>query len=244
MIIFKSITLLLALSLFSNAGKLHTGHIQEGDVYFVQMNYKEAIARYEKEPGSAEAQWKIARANICIVDISQKEEKRAYIINAEKASRKSIAINYNLGEGHTWLAATLGNKAIFEGSKSKVLLCYEIKKELDIALKLNPNDDVAYSILGTYYRVLGNISWLEKQLADIFIGKIPPGGYPDSEAALKKAIALSPRTIRHWYEIGKLYDTWGKEDLARSFFKKGAQLPPQVESDRKRLKEMNDYLND
>jgi len=89
-------------------------------------------------------------------------------------------------------AAALGNIAMFEGSKGKVRLCNEIKQELDRALDLDSLDDVAYSIMGSFYLALGKVSWIERQLASVFLGSLPDGGFEEAEAALRRAIAIAP----------------------------------------------------
>jgi tetratricopeptide (TPR) repeat protein len=216
--------------------------IEMGDKYFHQMRYRDAVAWYELAPGLAEAQWKMARSFVCYADIISDTARKAYLIKAEAAARRCIALNEKDANGHTWLAGTLGNIAVFEGSRAKVRLCNEIKREIDRALVLNPEDDIAYSILGTFYRVLGNISWFEKKLAAAFLGRIPDGGYADSEISFAKAIKISPLTMRHSYELGLLYLDWGKNDKAKQFFLKAQKCPILIGSDKKRLQEINKQL--
>jgi len=209
------------------------------------MRYRDAIAWYKLDSSKAEAQWKIARSYICFGDYtpSDKEQESSYR-NAEKAARKCILLSETNSNGHTWLAAALGNIAIYEGSKTKVKLCQEIKKELDRAIVLNPKDDIAYSILGTFYRVLGNISWIERELALAFIGRIPPGGYTDSEKAFNMSTSLSPKIMRHWFEMGLLYLDWGKKDKAKQAFILAKQCPVLLASDKIRLTDIDTYMKD
>jgi tetratricopeptide (TPR) repeat protein len=216
--------------------------IEMGDKYFHQMRYRDAVAWYELAPALAEAQWKMARAFVCYADIISDTERKAYLLKAEAAARRCIALDEKNANGHTWLAGTLGNIAVFEGSRAKVRLCNEIKEELARALVLNPEDDIAYSILGTFYRVLGNISWFEKKLAAAFLGRIPDGGYADSEVSFVKAINFSPLTMRHSYELGLLYLDWGKNDKAKQFFLKAQKCPVLIGSDKKRLQEISKQL--
>lgn len=216
--------------------------IKTGDHYFDLMRYRDAIAWYSTDSTNAEAQWKIARAYICYGDYVPKTQKEAAFRSAEKAARNCIRISETNGNGHTWLAAALGNIAMYEGSRSKVRMCTQIKNELNRAIALNPKDDVAYSILGSFYRVLGNISWLEHELAVAFIGKIPEGGFADSEKALKQAATLEPLIMRHWYEQGLTYMDWGKEDLAKQAFLKAAACPLLLASDASKLQKTKSYL--
>ena len=110
-------------------------------------------------------------------------------------------------------------------------LCTVIRQELDCAIELNPRDDIAWSILGTFYRNLGNVSWIERRLATLFLGELPEGGYVESERALKQAIALAPRVIRHHFELGVLYQDMGRDSDAVGEFKRAVLLPPLLESD-------------
>jgi len=107
----------------------------------------------------------------------------------------------------------------------------EIEEELQTAVRLNPRDDVAYSILGSFYRALGNVSWIERALANIFLGGIPSGGYEEAEAAIRQAIEIAPSVLRHQFELALLYLDWEKEEEARTALERAATLPVLVASD-------------
>jgi len=221
----------LSSSIFSQSSE----SIVRGDTYFNLMRYKDAIAWYNLDSSKAEAQWKIARAYVCYGDNAAASEKEPNFRQAVKAAKRCIQLEETNSNGHTWLAAALGNTAMYEGSKTKVLFCNQIKAELTRSITLNPNDDIAYSIFGSFYREIGNISWFEKQLAMTFIGKIPDGTYEDSERNFAKAIALNPNIMRHWYELGLLYVYWDKTPQAIAAFNKAKLCPVYVSSDNKRL---------
>lgn len=200
-----------------------------GDAAFQRMEYDSAVRSYDSvasvQPRDAGALWRLARVEVCIADTIQGSGQESYYRTAADNARKCIAIDSTISEGHSWLAAALGNLAMYEGSRKKVELCQTIKTELDRALQLDPDNDLAYSILGSFYRALGNISWLERTLANILYGSIPSGGYAEGEIALKKAIALAPNVIRHHFELGMLYTDWGKQDEAKSEFEIAARCP-------------------
>ncbi|ABG60853.1 conserved hypothetical protein, with TPR repeat [Cytophaga hutchinsonii ATCC 33406] len=242
LLIILTIGLLLVNAICVSALGQTSESIARGDVYFGLMRYRDAIAWYKLDSTKAEAQWKIARAYVCYGDNAVPAEKEYNFRNAVRAANKCIELEETNANGHTWLAAALGNTAMYEGSKTKVRLCTQIKKELNRAIALNPKDDIAYSILGSFYREIGNISWLEKQLAMTFIGKIPDGTYEDSEKAFAKAIALNPTIMRHWYEQGLLYKYWNKNEQAIASFNKAKACPVFVSSDNKRLAAIEVYL--
>jgi tetratricopeptide (TPR) repeat protein len=209
--------------------------IAKGDYYFNLMRYKDAIAWYNLDSSKAEAQWKIAKAYVCHGDKSTTTDKEMHYKLAVTAAKRCIQIEETNSNGHTWLAAALGNTAMYEGSKTKVMLATQIKAELLRAIALNPNDDIAYSILGSFYREVANISWLEKKLALTFIGKIPDGTFQDSKNAFDKSIALNPTLMRNWYELGLLYIYWDKDAEAKTAFLKAQTCAVLIWSDYDRL---------
>jgi tetratricopeptide (TPR) repeat protein len=222
--------------------------IENGDAEFLHIHYPEAIAIYEsglaEDSRNADLLWRLSRVYVCLSDVSPKDESEALYRKAVDYARKCIEADSAKSEGHAWLAASLGSVAMFEGSRSKVKLSHEIKKEVDKAILLNPGNDIAYTILGSFYRALGNVNWFERNLASLLFGGLPEGGRRESEVALKKAIQLAPNVMRHPYELGLLYLDWSRKEEAKAIFEKAVQLPIGLASDAKRLKKMNGFLED
>lgn len=210
-----------------------------GDGAFRAMNYASAVRSYDSvaaaQPRSAEPLWRLARVEVCIGDTVPRPDQQAHYRMAADFARKCIALDPTSAEGHSWLAAALGNVAMDEGSKGKVRLCDTIKGELDRAIQLDSTDDLAYSILGSFYRALGKVNWIERTLAKLLYGSLPAGGFPEAEAALEKAISLSPTIMRHHFELGLLYKDWGRPRRARAEFQLALSCPIQVASDRRRV---------
>ena len=206
-----------------------------GDAEFARLEYDRAAEAYlsagATTADSAEYLWRLARLYVCAGDIAGPEKKEETYRKAVAFAERCIQADSTLAAGHTWKAAALGNIAMFEGSKGRVRLCNEIKHELDRALALDPLDDVAYSITGSFYRALGNVSWIERRLASVFLGSLPEGGYEEAEAALRRAIAIAPRIVRHRFELGLLLKDVGKKKEAIEAFRAASELPVTVASD-------------
>ena len=142
-----------------------------------------------------------------------------------------------------WRAAAHGYIALDAGKSDQVKLSHELLREVKTALVLNPDDDAAYSIRGSFYRALGNVTWFQRQLAAIFVGRIPKGGYEEAEAALKKAIAIAPDVMRHQYELGILYLDMDRQEEAQQVLLRAATLPIKVAIDRPRLAKIHELLS-
>lgn len=235
---------LLFLLFGASAMPANTSAIAAGDSAFIALRYADARHSYEaslaSRPADPAVLWRLSRLTNIEAGSSSGDTKRALYQEAEKYARACVRSDSTVAEGYTWLAVSLGNLAMFEGSKAKVRMCTEIKNALDRALLLKPDDDIAYTILGSFYRALGNVSWIERQLASVFLGTLPDGGYPEAEVALKKAIALAPGTLRHRKELGMLYIDWGKEEQAKMVLREALHLPIALasdEADKQRIRE-------
>jgi tetratricopeptide (TPR) repeat protein len=229
------ITGLLTGFLVMFAGILSPSSLARGDQAFLSIDYPRAQAIYDSvlvsTEDSADVLWRLARLYVCNGDVAPEDERLALYRLAEGYAHGCIRADSMMPEGHTWMAAALGNIAMFEGGKTKVKLCTMIKLELDCSIRLDPDDDVAYSILGSFYRALGNVSWIERQLVSIFLGGLPAGGFEDAEAALRKAISLSPDIIRHHYELGELFIDLDRNQEALEEFRLVEGLPVRLALD-------------
>jgi tetratricopeptide (TPR) repeat protein len=230
----------LAFVLFFVGGLIpsSTSSLDRGDQEFAGRNYPVALAVYDsaltRSGDSAGVLWRLARVYVCLADVAPEERRLNLYRQAESYAVRSISADSTKSEGHSWRAAALGNVAMFEGSKTKVMLCTVIKQELDRAIEINPRDDIAFSILGSFYMTLGNVSWFERQMANLFLGDLPEGGYDESERALRQAIALAPQVIRHHFELGTLYQELDRHEEALAEFRQVLSLPLLLASDESR----------
>ncbi len=217
-----------------------------GDEDFFRIEYPAAIKAYEDQlqsvPNDADILWKLARVYVCSGEVKDPPESESFFKKAEAYARRCIACDSTKSEGHTWLAAALGYLALNASLKEQIRLTNELQHVLDKALALNPNNDAAYSILGSFYRALGNVSWLQRHLASLFMGRLPAGDFEDGEKAFKKAIFLAPDVMRHHYELGVLYLDWDRKEEARTALELAATLPIRVAIDRPRLEKIKELL--
>jgi tetratricopeptide (TPR) repeat protein len=223
-----------------------TSKLTAGDEAFLKMEYESAMGFYtaalDQHPNDPEVLWRLARAYVCKGEVHEGEERTAECKQAEVYARQCIEADSMKSEGHSWRAAALGYIALDAGKGEQITLSHELLREVELAIRLNPNDDAAYSIKGSFYRALGNVSWFQRQLAALFVGKVPSGGFVEAEAALKKAIALAPDVMRHEYELGILYIDMDRREEARKVLAHAATLPIKVAIDRPRLKKIQELL--
>lgn len=222
--------------------------VLQGDEAFLAMDYTQAVTLYnaalDQQPKDPDVLWRLARVFVCKGEVLEGEERTADCRKAEVYARKCIAQDSVSSEGHCWLAAALGYIALDATKSEQVKLSHDLLREANVAIALNPNNDAAYSIKGSLFRALGNVSWFQRQLATIFVGKVPQGGFEEAEEALKKAVALAPDVMRHQYELGILYIDMDRREEARKVLEHAATLPIKVAIDGPRLKKIQEFLTE
>ena len=178
-----------------------------------------AIPRYEeilkRNPGDYNALWNLARCyseQAMLVDIENVSE--GYLHKAIDYGRKAVSLNEKGYEGHLYLAEALGILLKYEGPVDRVRLVRAVKKEAETAIELQPRHYRAYLILGMWHRKVEGASWLEKKLADIFLGGVPKSSLKEAEKNLKKSIELKDNFPKTHYELAMVYKTLGNKKLA------------------------------
>jgi len=219
--------------------------LDAADQAFRSLRYEEADSLYttmlQTGQESSDLYWKLARLNISIaesIDPGESTKKMPFYSKAVDYARKSVQLDGNNASAHTWLAASLALKADKIGAKEKVNRAAEIKKELEKALELNPNDDVAWSMLGSYNYQISKIGWFNRFMGNTFVGGMPKGSREEAEKNFKKAISLNPRVIRHYHELALLYLDENRKKDALNILRIAETRPVLIKSDTRRLKEI------
>jgi Flp pilus assembly protein TadD len=128
-------------------------------------------------------------------------------------------------------AITLGKMLPILPTKEQVGASPKIKQSVDKALKLDPNNDTAWHVLGRWNRVLADVNLLKRALAEMLYGALPKGSNEEAERDMKKAIELNPNRLMHYIELGRIYAQMGRKDDARQFINKGLAMPDSEKDD-------------
>uniref|UniRef100_Q3ARH2 Regulator of microtubule dynamics protein 1 n=1 Tax=Chlorobium chlorochromatii (strain CaD3) TaxID=340177 RepID=Q3ARH2_CHLCH len=214
-----------------------------------KARYPQADSLYNvllrQNPSNTEVNWKLARLQISLGESlppSQQPVRLRHYRQAENYARTAIAIDSTEAPAHIWLAASLGLMADKIGPQEKLKRAEEIKRALDTAVRLNPDDATAHSLLGTYYYEASKIGWFRRMIGNTFVGTMPQGNKELAEKEFRRSIALDPRMIRNYHDLAKLYLDMGRKAEAITLLKTALNKPILVESDKRRLEQIRELL--
>jgi tetratricopeptide (TPR) repeat protein len=245
----KSILLsLILLSLSFGQDKI-SGLINMGDSLYSKFDNKGALEKYlaalQIDSLNYEANWKAARAFVDVGETLEGDSRAMNYTSGEIHARRATRIDSTGSKGHLFLSIALGRVALDASAKKRIQLSKEIKKEVDLAIKYDPNDDIAYHVLGRWNRKLSNLSWIEKTFANMFLGGVPEEASNENAIkSFKRAIEINPEHINHHLELGITYQMLGWNQLARTEFQKCLDLPKSDSDDDRYKAEAQERIND
>ncbi len=215
----------------------------DGQKYDEAHRLAESLLR--QNPNDAEILWRLSNYTINDGDAEgDRERKERLYRKAVDYAERAVQSDNNNAFAHAYVAAACGSYAMFAGGKEKVKLANRIRDELDIALKLDPDNQVAHTIYGTWHREVAEVSWIERQLANVFLGSMPDGSIERSISHLKKAVKVAPNVLRHRFELGRSYIAAGREKEAAESYRAALKCPDGWKVDPRRRARMNKWLSE
>jgi tetratricopeptide (TPR) repeat protein len=182
--------------------------LAEGGEAVARFDLNKAITAYQTalkiDPNNYDANWKSARAYADKATLGPENpgEQKKLCVEAAHFAREAVRLNPDDSKGHVYLAIAVGKLALYEGGKRKVELSNEVKREAEKAAKINPKEDLAYHVLGIWYREMAELNWMLKEFAEFLYGKFAPASLDQALSNLRKATELAPNVVAHHVELG------------------------------------------
>jgi len=196
-------------SIFENVDKLYGTNDFSGAL--------EECERLEASgPVDYEILWRLARSYSMAGYLEKKKSgRRKYLAKAIDYSRKAIELDGSRFEAHLHLSESLGILSNMSPPKKKVAYSREVRTAAERAIALEPSNSKAYTVLGMWHRKAVQASWIEKSIADAFLGGLPDASLEEAVGYLIKAVELDSGLMKSHYELALVYEALNKNDLAR-----------------------------
>ena len=198
-----------------------------------------------EHPGDAEILWRLANHAINDGDAAENAERQEKLFRtAVSYAERAVKADARNAMARAFLAASYGSYAMYAGGEEKVKLANRIRDELDATLKMDADNQVAHTIYGTWHREVAEVSWIERKLANLFLGSMPDGSLDRSIWHLKKAIEVAPTVLRHRFELGLSYIAADRDREAAAAFRAALKCPDGWKIDPIRRPRMRAWLRD
>jgi tetratricopeptide (TPR) repeat protein len=146
-------------------------------------------------------------------------------------ANKAINASPLSDEANVSMAMILGKASLTKSGREKLKDAKLIKKHLETALKTNPNNYLAWHILGRWNYEISNISAIERAGARLFYGGVPQGSIKNAIMYLEKARTLSPYFVLNYLSLANAYHKDGQTAKAITLLKTIQPFPVNTEDD-------------
>jgi tetratricopeptide (TPR) repeat protein len=227
-------------------------YIAKGNSFYKKFDLKNAAENYElaykQNPSNYITLLKVTRIyNDLGEDFYELKDEE----NAEDAINKAVKyaeVFYSKfpdsAHVYTLFAMSYGNLALYKGGNEKVKLAHKIKENAEKAIKIDPNDYLAYIISSIYHRQIASLSWFERAFANTFFGKVPDGSLEESERLMLNALRLQPNAVIAMFHLSLTYQEMDNELKEIEWLKKTIDAPINDFRDKYAKKKANERLKD
>jgi tetratricopeptide (TPR) repeat protein len=211
--------------------------IQKGDALDRQWDTNQALQIYlqaaQTSSKDGEILYRIAREyGLSMDDVAAAAAKRERGEKALDYAKQAVAADPKNANAQLALAISYGRLAPFLDNKTKMSYGGLVKTHADLALSLNPNDDLTYHVLGAWNYEFSNLNPILRAIASALYGSLPNASNEEAVQDFQKALALNPNRISSHVELGRTYIALGQNAKARVELEKALSLPEVEKDDR------------
>jgi tetratricopeptide (TPR) repeat protein len=222
--------------------------IKNGDAYYAKLQAADALRFYlpaEKlEPNNEHLLVRISREYRHLMsDATKPEEKRRLGGIAVDYAKRAVALGPNDPDAQLAVAISYGRLQPLEGNWDKIQASRIIKEAADKVIRLDPQSDLGWHLLGRWHKGLADIDAVKRTLAQLVYGEVlPQSTYEEAARCFEKAIELNPNRPMHYIELGRVYAQMGRNDDARRFITKGLAMQNTEKDDPETKREGREVL--
>lgn len=198
------------------------------------LKTEEGFKKYNGDD-DAELLWRMARAAFlagCLAERKKdKETQKKYLFQAEVLCNRAIDKNPSIFDAHKWMAMILGKVSDFVSTKERIEKGKAIKKHLELALELKPDEAYLYHVFGRWCLEVAKLSWVERNIAKLVFGTPPEATNEDALNNFKKGEELKQNWKINDFYIAKTLIELKKYKEAVQYLDKAIQLPNELDED-------------
>lgn len=196
-------------------------------------------------PNSWEILWRLARAHVSFFDIREaKDVKHLHATSALDYAKQAIQLNPDSVEAHKWVAISLGITTDYLSTKEKIESGYELKKHIDRALELDPQEPVLHYMKGRWCWGVYMLTWIERKLASTLFAVPPTSTVEEAMESFHRAEELEPGFHKaNRYYLAKCYYEKKNYTEAKEWCLAALNMPETTKDDKDTHKEAQTLMD-
>ncbi|KAI2801384.1 Regulator of Microtubule Dynamic [Blomia tropicalis] len=175
--------------------------------------------------------WRMAKTSHLFAKSAQynSEDQQTARINLLKESFKyaerALQLDEQNGDCHKWYAITIGSLNECVSTKEKIANGAKFKKHLDIAMSLKSNDPTLYHLAGRFCVEVLAISWIERKIANSFLGTLPNVSQQEALDYFLMAHSIRPNWKENILYIVQTMISMKNRNEAKRYLEQALSLP-------------------
>lgn len=220
--------------------------LEKADQLFDENKFQDAVdfLKTVEDQSNPEILWRLGRALFKTSGIPENSSKKSELIReAYKLIAESVEKKEDSFASHKWYAILLDAKSNLDGIKERVSQLENVKKHMQRAIDLNPEDPTSRYILGEFAFGLADLPWYQRKVVSAIFATPPTGTYEEALENFFKAESLDADFYSmNKLMIGKCYYQMKDNEKAREYLTKAANVNVANEDDRKCKEEAETLL--
>jgi len=162
---------------------------------------------------------------------ADKKVRNDYYEAAKTYASTALRLDSNNAQANCVMAIALGKSSLSKSGKEKIINAKEIKKYVDRSIKNDPQNFIAWHVLGKWNYELGSLNIIERSAAKLFYGNIPDGSIQGAIIAFEKSHRIYDGFILNYLEMAKAYHKNDQPGKAIACINKMLLIPNHTEDD-------------
>lgn len=136
-----------------------------------------------------------------------------------------------MADAHLAVAICYGRLLDLVPARTRVEYSRRVKDGAEQAVKLAPDSDYAWHMLGRWNQAVATMDGLTKVIVKIVYGGLPSASLEEAARCFEKAAKLRADRVSHQIELGRTYAMLGRKDDARQCIEQGLNMPSRERDD-------------
>ncbi|KAG8197077.1 hypothetical protein JTE90_004344 [Oedothorax gibbosus] len=210
--------------------------IKVADELYNDAKYEElySVLDVHRDSQEPEILWRLARAVFekCR-NVKENNEKLSCYEDALQLVDKALEINEGCSAAHKWRAIVLDYVWQCKSTKGRIIHSFDVKKHMERAVELNPQDSTSYYLLGKWCYTFADMPWYQRQVAAAIFASPPTSSYEEALRYFEKAESISPSFYSmNLLMIGKCFLNINETDKGVVYIKKAMNYPIKTPDDK------------